>query len=58
MGLNVYLPAGKMVGKIEFNKAYSTEKVLHDMQRCVLYLHDIQRCVLLHVASNLTNLFC
>ena len=58
MGINVYLPAGKMVGKIEFNKAYSTEKVLHDIQRCVLYLHDIQRCVLLHVASNLTNLFC
>ena len=45
MGFNVYLPAGTMVGNIEFNKAYSTVKVLHNIQRCVLYLHDIQRCV-------------
>ena len=58
MGFNVYLPAETMIGNIEFNKAYSTEKVLHDIQRSVLYLHDIQRCVLLNVATNLTNLFC
>ena len=68
MGFSVYLPAGTMVANIEFNKAYSTEKVLHGIQRCVLYLHGIQRCVLylhgmqrcvsLHVVTNLTNLFC
>ena len=30
MGFNMYLPAGPMFGNIEFNKAYSTKKVLHD----------------------------
>ena len=44
----MYLSAGKMIGNIEFNKVLSTEKVLH----------DIQRCVLLHVATNLISLFC
>ena len=37
-----------MIGIIEFNKVQSIEKVLY----------DIQRCVLLHVATNLTTLFC
>ena len=45
MGFSVYLPSRKMVGNIEFNKDYLTEKVLH----------DIQPCVMLHVV---TNLFC
>ena len=45
MGFNVYLPTGKIVGNIELNKAYSTEKVVHDIQRYVLYLHDIQCCL-------------
>ena len=47
MGFNVYLPTGKMVGNIEFYKDQSIEKVLY----------DIQRCVLLH-ATNLNNIFC
>ena len=47
MGFNVYLPAGTMIGNIEFNKLQSIENVLH----------DIQRCVLLHVATYPTNLF-
>ena len=58
MGFSAYLPAGTMVANIEFNKAYSTEKVLHGIQRCVLYLHGMQCCVSLHVVTNLTNLFC
>ena len=44
----MYLPARTMIGNIEFNKVLSIEKVLH----------DIQRCVLLRVASNITDLFC
>ena len=48
MGFNVYLPAGTMMGNVEFNKVYLIGKVLH----------DIQRCVLLHIATNLTNLVC
>ena len=48
MGFNVYLPAGTMMGNIEFNKVYLIGKVLH----------DIQRWVLLHIATNLTNLVC
>ena len=48
MGFNMYLPALTLIGNIEFNKVLSTEKVWHEMQRYVL----------LHVANNLTNLFC
>ena len=47
MGFNVYLPAGTVIGNIEFNKVKSIEKVSY----------GIQRCVLLHVATNLNNLF-
>ena len=36
IGFNIYLPAGKMVENIEFNKPYSTEKVLHDIKSCVV----------------------
>ena len=36
-----------MIGIIEFNKVQSIEKVLY----------DIQRCVLLHVATNLTLIY-
>ena len=36
IGFNIYLPAGKMVGNIEFNKPYSTEKVLHDIKSYVV----------------------
>ena len=46
MGFNVYLPAGIVIGNIQFNKVLSTEKVWN----------DIQDCMLLHVAANLTNL--
>ena len=45
MGFNVYLHTGKTIGNIEFNKAYSTEKVLHYIQCDVLYLHDIHCCL-------------
>ena len=48
MDFNVYLTAWIMIGNTEFNKVQSIEKVLH----------DIQRCVLLHVVTNPTNLFC
>ena len=46
MGFNEYLPAGTMIGNIEFDKVFSIEKVWH----------DIQCSVLLHVVSNPTNL--
>ena len=48
MGFNVYLLAGAMIRNIKFYKVQSIERVLH----------DIQRCVLLHVTANVTNLFC
>ena len=48
MGLNVHLPAGTVIGNIEFKKVYLIEKVSHDMQRCVL----------LYIATSLTNLVC
>ena len=48
MGTNVHLPAGTMIGNIEFNKVWLIEKLLL----------DIQRCLLLHVATSLPNLFC
>ena len=44
---DINVPTGTMIDNIEFNKIYSIENVSH----------GIQRCVLLHVATNLTNLF-
>ena len=48
MGFNVYYLPAVTIENIEFNKVESIEKVLD----------DIQLLLLLHVATNLTNLFC
>ena len=44
---HVHLPAGEMIGNIEFNKVWSIES----------FLHDIQNYVFLHITPNLTTRF-
>ena len=48
MGFDVYMPAGTMVGNIEFNKGYWSQKVLHTTTYDSVHFY---------VATNLTNLF-